>query len=170
MKKYTFLVATIVVVQYSTAQNTWTQKADFGGGAREYATGFSIGTKGYIGTGYDNFNNALKDFWEYDPTTNTWKQKADFGGTARYYTTGFSIGTKGYIGTGVENGGASFVKDFWEYDPTTNTWTRKADFGGTARYGAGGFSIGTKGYLGTGADVNNPVKKDFWDMILLQTP
>src|SRR6266496_2876260 len=88
---------------------------------QENATGFSIGTKGYIGTGYDNFNNALKDFWEYDPTTNTWKQKADFGGTARYYTTGFSIGTKGYIGTGVENGGASFVKDFWEYDPTTNT-------------------------------------------------
>jgi len=97
-------------------------------------------------------------------------RKADFGGTARYYATGFSIGAKGYIGTGAEGGGGPYTKDFWEYDPTTNTWTRKADFGGTARYGAGGFSIGTKGYLGTGADVNNPVKKDFWDMILLQTP
>ena len=78
MKKYTFLVAAVVLVQHSTAQNTWTQKADFGGGAREHATGFSIGTKGYIGLG-DNFN-LFKDFWEYDPGTDTWTQKADFGG------------------------------------------------------------------------------------------
>ena len=34
------------------ATNTWTQKADFGGAGRYYATGFSIGSKGYIGTGY----------------------------------------------------------------------------------------------------------------------
>ena len=32
----------------------WTQKADFGGTARDCAAGFSIGSKGYIGTGYDN--------------------------------------------------------------------------------------------------------------------
>ena len=35
----------------SRAQDTWTQKADFGGTARRGAVGFSIGSKGYIGIG-----------------------------------------------------------------------------------------------------------------------
>ena len=39
--------------EYDPAANTWTQKADFGGTARYYAVGFSIGSKGYIGTGWD---------------------------------------------------------------------------------------------------------------------
>ena len=38
--------------EYDPAANTWTQKADFGGTARDGAVGFSIGSKGYIGTGY----------------------------------------------------------------------------------------------------------------------
>ena len=84
--------------EYDPVTNAWTQKADFGGGPREQAVGFSIGGKGYIGTGYNG--PYRQDFWEYDPATNTWTQKADFGGTARYGAVGFSIGSKGYIGTG----------------------------------------------------------------------
>src|SRR6266487_1394978 len=95
----------------SHAQDTWTQKADFGGGLRASATGFSIGSKGYIGTGSDSGFVFQKDFWEYDPATNAWTQKADFGGTGRILAVGFSIGSKGYIGTG------SLTKDFWEYSP-----------------------------------------------------
>ena len=138
--------------------NTWIQKMDFGGTARRGAVGFSIGNKGYIGTGYDGA--AKKDFWEYDMPGNTWSQKADFGGTARGGVVGFSIGSKGYVGTG--NDGVNNLKDFWEYDTTSNAWTQKADFGGTARRNVAGFSIGTKGYVGTGYDgVNN--LKDFWE-------
>src|SRR5438045_7987523 len=84
--------------EYDPATDTWTQKADFGGVARNRATGFSINGKGYIGTGWDG--SFRKDFWEYDPATNTWTLKADFGGTARYSAPGFSIGNKGYVGTG----------------------------------------------------------------------
>jgi len=135
----------------------WTQKANFGGGGRAGAVGFSIGTKGYIGTGW-NGSNFFSDFWEYDPSTNTWTQKADFGGAGRWDAVGFSIGNKGYVGTG---GGS--CKDFWEYDPSTNTWTRKADFGGAGRSGAVGFSIGTKGYVGTGYGGNYEYFKDFWE-------
>ncbi|MBW8049914.1 MAG: galactose oxidase [Cytophagales bacterium] len=141
--------------EYDPGANLWTQKADFGGSARYAAVGFSIGSKGYIGTGSGND----KDFWEYDTTSNTWTKKADFGGTARYYAVGFSIGSIGYIGTGWNN---SYLKDFWEYDPNTDTWTKKADFGGIARAKAVGFSIGSKGYVGTGYDGNNPLK-DFWE-------
>ena len=39
--------------EYDPAANTWTQKADFGGTERRGALGFSIGNKGYIGTGYN---------------------------------------------------------------------------------------------------------------------
>jgi N-acetylneuraminic acid mutarotase len=147
----------------SRAQDTWTQKADFGGHVRYYAVGFSIGSKGYIGTGYDAGCCDLNDLWEYDPATDVWIQKADFGGAARNRAAGFSIGTKGYIGTGFdEESPYSQRNDFWEYDPATNTWTQKADFGGTARSSAVGFSIANKGYIGTGFDVDSP-RNDFWE-------
>ena len=151
--------------EYDSTSDTWTQKADFGGGTRDFAVGFSIGGKGYMGTGEGELYPYYKnDFWEYDPASNTWTQKADFGGAARGEATGFSIGGKGYIGTGttVDSSGA-FVNsnDFWEYDPVSNIWTQKADFGGTARNGAVGLSIGSKGYIGTGFD--SSTQKDFWE-------
>jgi N-acetylneuraminic acid mutarotase len=83
----------------SHAQDTWTQKTDFGGVTRAGATGFSIGSKGYIGLG-DKYPISYKDFWEYDPSTNAWTQKADFGGHARLYAVGFTIAGKAYVGTG----------------------------------------------------------------------
>src|SRR5437762_3334350 len=122
----------------SWAQDTWTQKADFGGTGRFGAIGFSISNKWYLGTG--NGTILYNDFWEYDPATNVWTQKADFGGGNIIRTVGFSIGSKGYVGTGGDE--SALKNDFWEYDPTSNTWTRKADFGGTARHAAVGFSIG----------------------------
>jgi len=139
----------------------WVQKTNFGGETRRAAVGFSIGDKGYIGTGSGTGFSWLTDFWEYDPATNTWSQKADFGGTGRAFAVGFSIGDKGYIGTGRDDSGPPDRKDFWEYDPATNAWSQKADFGGTESNSAVGFSIGDKGYIGTG----NPtfLNKDFWE-------
>ena len=145
---------------YDPAGNIWRQKADFGGGECTYAVGFSIGAKGYIGTGYPGYGSySKKDFWEYDPFSDTWTQKADFGGTERYAAVGLSIGAKGYIGTG--DGASGSKNDFWEYDPSSDTWTQKADFGGAARGHATGFSIGAKGYIGTGWGIG--AGKDFWE-------
>ncbi|MCL2290134.1 MAG: hypothetical protein FWC34_05430 [Bacteroidetes bacterium] len=149
---------------------TWTQMADFFGGIRDGAVGFSIGDKGYVGTGIShpyNLPDFYKDFWEYDPSTNTWTQKADFGGGKRTSAVGFSIGNKGYVGTGF----FEFVEhplypiglnDFWEYNPVTNEWIQKADFGGDKRLGAVGFSIGSKGYIGTGS-TRGLSFRDFWE-------
>lgn len=148
-----------VAIGDSSGTNVWVQKANFGGAARQIAVGFSIGAKGYIGTGMDTPGVFKKDFWEYDPATNVWTQKSDFGGTARAGAVGFSIGTKGYIGTGTDALG--FKSDFYEYDPGANTWTAKSNFGGAAREGAVGFSIGTKGYIGTG--YNPGYLSDFWE-------
>ncbi|MDR3094058.1 MAG: hypothetical protein LBU62_05385, partial [Bacteroidales bacterium] len=37
------------------------------GKGRYQAVGFSVGGKGYIGTGWNGDETVMKDFWEYDP-------------------------------------------------------------------------------------------------------
>ena len=156
---FTFLFA----FNISQAQDTWLQKTDFGGAKRSGASGFSIGDKGYLGTG-NTLSGLKKDFWEFDLSTNTWTQKADFGGIERMDAVGFAIGDKGYIGTGYSVAGP-YYKDFWEYDPMANSWIQKANFGGVARRYAVGFSINDRGYIGTGANFNiwPYYKSDFWE-------
>ena len=157
----------LIIIIYSCDDNddddteyvgNWVELSDFEGVVRSDAVAFTIGDRGYVGTGYDGYYR-LKDFWQYDPERNTWTQKADLPGSARNGAVGFSINNKGYIGTGFN--GINKMNDFWEYDPEQNTWNRKADFGGTERYGAIGFSINGKGYIGTGFDGN--YLKDFWE-------
>ncbi len=155
--KIQVLVTSLAICTTAFAQNSWTQKASFGGLPRLGATGFCIGTNGYIGTGYSNMLDSLfNDFWEYNPVTDAWIQKANFGGSPRIWATGFSIGTKGYIGAGHLDGVS--YSDFWQYDPITNVWTPKANFAGGATSKATGFSIGNKGYMGTGVETS----QDFW--------
>jgi N-acetylneuraminic acid mutarotase len=141
-----------------TLYGNWIKLSDFEGVPRSDAVAFSIGNKGYIGTGYGG-SDRLSDFWEYDPQVNNWARKKDFPGVPRNGAVGFGTDTKGYIGTGYN--GTNRLKDFWEYDPVADAWRQISDFGGTARYGAVAFSINNKGYVGTGDDGN--FLKDFWE-------
>lgn len=144
---------------YTFSQGSWIQKANVGGTATRFAgVGFSIGTKGYIGSGVTLLSN---DFWEWDQATNVWTQKANFTGGYRLAPVGFSIGNKGYIATG-SDGGSVYYNDFWEWDQATNTWSQKAAFGGVAREFAFGFSIGSMGYIGAGEDASQAFY-DFWE-------
>jgi len=146
MKKLYIVVFVFAILSnFCFAQGIWTQKANFLGTTPDFPFSFSIGTKGYVGTG--RWPNS-KEFWEFDPTLNVWTQKADFGGQPRCAATGFSIGNKGYAGIGDGSGGC--MMDFWEYDPATNVWTQKANFGAGNRETAVGFSIGGMGYIATG--------------------
>jgi N-acetylneuraminic acid mutarotase len=141
----------------------WKELSSFDGNARTDAVGFAIGSKGYVGTGYDG-EDRLNDFWEYDPRRDTWTQlpplqdKDGVLAVVRNRAIGFGTDTKGYIGTGYD--GTNKLKDFYEYDPATNKWDRKKDFGGSARYSAVAMAINNKGYVGTGYDDN--YLKDFW--------
>jgi len=153
-----------VTITVASLGGTWTAKLPFGGTARSDAVGFSIGTNGYIGTGW-NGTVYYNDFWQYNSVTGTWTQKQDFGGAARKAAVGFAIGAKGYIGTGID--GLGLTKDFWEYTPAANaglgSWTVKAEFGGEARSSAVGFgSLCGNGYIGTGSTLCSYFK-DFWE-------
>lgn len=154
--KTKFLLIFWVISKICCSQNTWTQKAIFPGLVRLAPSGFTIGTKAYLGTGYYNSKDSvLKDFWEWNQVTNIWTRKADFAGLSRGWATGFSIGSKGYIGTGSDQFSTVFT-DFWEYDTATNVWTKKADFAGAPASQTASFSIGSKGYVLGG-------NKDFWE-------
>jgi len=159
MKLHHLLLSLLLVTFSSSGQNSWIQIANFGGGDRASAVGFSIGNFGYIGTGNDS-GIILSDFWKWDQSLNTWTQMADVGTFGRSNAIGFSINGKGYIGTGGSLNG--LLRDFWEYDPVLNQWTQKADFGGTARVSAFSFSINGKGYVGTGNDSLGHTN-DFWE-------
>jgi hypothetical protein len=151
----------------SSARVSGTKKADFPGGSRYSVSAFSIGTKVYMGLGFDDNEGNRNDFWEWDQATDLWTKKADYPGNSTGADVCFSIGTKGYVGSGNNNSSATLTNEFWEYDPATNTWTQKASLPGTpSRIMAVGFSIGTKGYVGTGYVYNGGSGsnfKDFWE-------
>lgn len=134
---------------------TLANKADMGA-ERAFGVAFSIGYKGYVGTGRKG--DQLKDLWEYDYKSNTWSQKADLPGSARDLAVGFAIAGKGYIGLGSLS---NYLKDFWEYNPENNQWARKNDFPGSPRYAAVAFTIDNNAYVGLGRD-GSGMTKDFW--------
>jgi hypothetical protein len=109
--------------KYDPSTDTWTQKGDFAGGARGYATGFSIANLGYLGTGLDINGHYLSDFWQYDPTSDSWARKNDFIGGARFAAAAFSGANQGYLGFGM--GVNQFAPgqitsnffDLWQYQP-----------------------------------------------------
>lgn len=157
------LLSSIILFCITTgyAQGIWTQKADFGGTARYLATGFSLGSQGYIGLGYND--NFPVDFWQYDAVAGTWTQKANFPSLGRAGAVGFNIGSKGFIIAGISSGYP--INDLWEYDAANNSWTQKATFPGEGRSYPTGFSIGNKGYFGTGFSGTGQFLKDFGSMI-----
>jgi hypothetical protein len=140
-------------------QDTWTLKSPIPTSGRVHSFGFSIGTKGYIGSGYDSSFNKLKDFWEWDQFTNIWTQKTDFGGGFRTAGTGFAIGNSGYAGLGFDEN-SDLRKDFWKYDPGANSWIQILDFGGGPESSASSFSMCGKGYVGIG---RFNTQKELWE-------
>ena len=137
---------------YDIEANSWTQCMSMPdeAPARNAATGFAVGTKGYIATGYDaTKKDYLNDCWQYDPATNSWKEMASIpdgtDGTniygKRYYALSFGIGQYGYLGTGYND---NYQKDFWKFDPSAGDkgeWTPVSGFGGQKRMGGMAFVI-----------------------------
>ncbi|NDV82774.1 kelch repeat-containing protein [Bacteroides sp. 51] len=151
--------------EYNTSGNYWTQLAsmpDEAGTCRRAATGFSIGSKGYITTGYDWVDiKYLADTWEYDPAANSWAKKDDYAGGARQYALSFTIGNYGYVGTGYDD---NYLKDFYRFDPTAaagSQWQKIDGFGGTKRMGGTAFVINDAAYICTGIN-NGTYVNDLW--------
>jgi len=141
--------------EYDPSNNTWTQKANFGFEGRGAATGFNIGSKGYVVGG--SHQDVLKQLLEYDPATNQWTKKAPLPGDARAHAATFVIGNKGYVGGGENNGP---LVDFYQYDPAANSWTRIADIQSLILiHPFYGFSINSTGYCVIEMNGDNYLRK-----------
>lgn len=136
----------------------WVDRSVFDGTPRSSAVSYTIGNKGYMGTGYDG-DDYLDDFWVYDMDGNFWTQLASFPGLARSSAVAFTVDGNGYIGLGFD--GDDELADFYRYNTSGNSWVQIADFEGSARRGALAFDSAASGYVGTGFDGDND-KKDFW--------
>lgn len=156
--------------RYDPQSQTWTQLANFPGGARIGAVAFAIGNKAYVGLG-KTATDYKNDFWQYDADTDTWTQLQNFPSTPRAKAIGVAIGGKGYVGTGTA-GELNQFNDFWQYDPSSDSWTQKSDLPGHARASASMFCVNNKIYAGLGyyglvsaTDPNFIIRndlKDFW--------
>lgn len=143
---------------YNPLTNTWIPRAQFPGEGVLNQVGFSLNGKGYIGSGFGNFDDN-SEFWEYDPITDQWSKKANVPGEPRTDAVGFTIDKFGYIGLGLAKGGV-ILDDFWEYHPETDAWVQIASSGFTSS-SAVGMNIGSKGYVGTGRIYNS--SPNFWE-------
>ncbi len=146
--------------QYDTATDSWSANIGFPGVFRKNAVGFSIGNKGYVGTGEISQDivstpltqGPLYDFYEFDPSGSVWTRKANLGGESRTGAMGFSIGANGYLGGGRIASAFTFKNDLWEFDPSTNSWSKKyGTDDGTGLQNQTGFAIGNRGFIGGGS-------------------
>ncbi|WP_309614637.1 kelch repeat-containing protein [Flavobacterium sp.] len=142
--------------EYNPITDTWSQKANFGGGNRRVASGFSIGDYGYVGTGRDDSNSTgvlHDDFWKYEPVTNTWTQITNYPAGNREALITFSINGYAYVGLGLSY---SRKTEFYKFDPSTDSWTQLQNINYNFHlYDTSSFVLNGKGYLATGT-INNP--------------
>ncbi|MEZ4829841.1 MAG: T9SS type A sorting domain-containing protein [Bacteroidia bacterium] len=141
--------------EYDVATDVWTQRANFPGGVREGATGFSAGGRIFAGFGTP-FIAFQKDLYEYIPATDQWEARASVPGIGFAYSHGFVIDSMYYIGP--ENG----TNKMYAYNVNTDTWSTVADFPGLDRRAQVSFAVGGKGYIGLGFWVFGSVQGDFW--------
>jgi N-acetylneuraminic acid mutarotase len=78
---------------------------------------FAIGSKGYVGLGYNSTGVAsgyYSDLWEYDPATNKWTQKADFTGAKATPKFSFANTSRAYV-VSTQEIAPSNRGDVWEF-------------------------------------------------------
>jgi len=80
---------------------------------RTYGTAFTLGSKAYVGLGYNG--GVRTDFWEYDPTSDSWTNKTDFEGSARQNAVSFVVKDQAYVATG--RSGNYYYSDIWQFKP-----------------------------------------------------
>lgn len=106
-------------------QGRWDYVSHCPASGRVDAVGFAIGSRGYYGTGLNNTDGDLRDFWELNPGTGKWRERTPFQGGERRQSLSYSDGTSGYLGWGVtkvlDNTGNFFtdliLRDVWHYIP-----------------------------------------------------
>ncbi len=122
---------------YDPLTDSWAQVADYAGGPRSAATGYTIGDRAFVSAGQAGFTDHA-DTWEYLPTLNTWAARASMpmGG---FGWQGVGIGSKAYLRAG---------SAFLEYDPAMDSWTTLPNIPWSTLTWIPPFAVAGKGYFG----------------------
>lgn len=134
--------------RFNPTTNVWSAAADFpgaGGDGVYFATGFSLGGKGYLCGGKTGPNLYSSQLWEYKPSNDQWIQRANFPGGLRYQMLSFVGGSKAYVGMGTDQN--IYKKDMYCYDPGANNWQTIAPFPGYERASASTFTLEERGFV-----------------------
>lgn len=144
--------------EYNPTTNSWTQKANYPMPIY-FATGFSVGTKGYVCGGKTGPNFYTSQMYEYNPATNNWSPRASFPGGVRYQMSSFVIDNSAFVGLGTDQD--MYRKDFYEYKPSLDQWVQRADLPASERANAHDFAIGSRGFICMGT--NGGYLDDLWE-------
>ena len=186
-------VAKSDIWEYDPTTDSWTQKADYGGGPTYGATAFTIGNYAYVGAHV----YGSGDYFKFDPMANSWTQISTCP-TSQADKTAFSINGKGYQVTAnaiyeydpqsdvwtfkantpiqIFSWSKSFVVNnkayilaggsgtMYEYKPSTNTFALRAPYPGDGQGGWVTFETETRGYVATGyISFLNPTSRQIWE-------
>ncbi len=167
--------------EYNEYTNAWVPTTSYTHFPKEdgisKAVAFSIGNKGYVGTGSSTNNNAIPTFYEFDPVAadsiggKPWKTIASIGNSSEYRrenAVAFVISGRAFVGTGnnlSQGVTKEYFNDLWMLIPeqglSSAYWIKRADFPVAARTEAVGFGIEQQGYIGLGYDGTN-FMQDFY--------
>lgn len=107
--------------EYTPETDSWVQVQDMPGDARRDAIAFSLGNKGYVGTGSAKDNQALKDFYSYTPGSG-WTVVNGYPGDPCYGASAFVIGDAAIVCLGTMGYPVTDVVKFTE----ANGWQKMA--------------------------------------------
>jgi len=137
--------------EYNSSNDTWTQKADYPGGAAAGSSAIVHNNIAYVIEG--------KNVYSYNPSTDLWTKKATFPGLARASGVAINDVNGIYYGTGAASfeinlNNKTCYQDFWYYSIASNSWKRLTDFP-MSRRSMYGYSYNGKIYLGGGYLMDN---------------
>lgn len=136
---------------YNPILNSWKSSPINTGPAYVPGVGFGLNDKIYFGLNYDNAN---RNFWEYNPDTDKWTKLTDFPGSPSFpFSTYFTLKNKGYV--------VFSDNQVWQFDPDLLVWSRKSDFPGQRRQMSVSFALSGFGYMGTGK-TSSTILNDLW--------
>lgn len=132
---------------------------------RQYASGFSVGGKGYLFGGYNGVT-FLNDLWCFDPLLNSWSARVSIPSFGRSGSSSFVINDSVYI-IGGKSSSSQAISEVWCYVPGSNTWEQKADLPFGKCWRASATELNGTGYLLFGRDENGLFLNELYQYVPL---
>jgi N-acetylneuraminic acid mutarotase len=155
------------VWKFNLINRTIERGADFAGGERFGAVGFSIGELGYVALG-NNSELDFKDLWQYNPKTGDWTKLLDLPGLERNHAEAFVINGVAYIGSG-KTLDQRYLSDWWAFNPQNNSYSPVASMP-SARCGTLSWVLNDKGYVVSGEELNEDGLPKVADLMWIYDP